>query len=162
MYSITTCLITIGQSRKISGDQQLPKLLSVEQNSVDTHWEEQKPSKMAALSSAKIPILSSSRPIPKILSKKSESRVRVSNQKPASFAANSRLYGELGGRRRASSPPGRLNAAGFAEVEPDLNEDPVDPWATLGVSEVLWFSLSYKSVSFLLLGIWILNSELYN
>lgn len=117
---------------------------------------------MAALSSAKNPLLSSSRPIPKILSKKSESRVRVSNQKPASFVANSRLFGELGGRRRASSPPGRLNAAGFAEVEPDLNEDPVDPWATLGVSEVLWFSLSYKSVSFLSLGIWILNSELYN
>ncbi|GMN46824.1 hypothetical protein TIFTF001_016009 [Ficus carica] len=90
---------------------------------------------MAALSSAKIPLLSSSRPIPKILTKISESRVRVSNQKPASFAANSRLFGELGGRRRAGSPPGRLNAAGFAEVEPDLNEDPVDPWATLGVSE---------------------------
>lgn len=30
----------------------------------------------------------------------------------------------------------RLNAAGLTEIEPDLNEDPKDRWATNGISQV--------------------------
>ncbi|XP_024027301.1 photosynthetic NDH subunit of subcomplex B 5, chloroplastic [Morus notabilis] len=91
-----------------------------------------------AVRSSPIPLLSSSSSsITKIFSKKSESRVRVLNQKPSSlgFTANSRLVGEILGRNRRSSSLARLNAAGFAEVEPDLNEDPVDRWATNSISE---------------------------
>ncbi|PON40163.1 Photosynthetic NDH subunit of subcomplex B [Parasponia andersonii] len=44
----------------------------------------------------------------------------------------SRRFTGLG--KRISSSSWRLNAAGLSEIEPDLNEDPVDRWATNSVS----------------------------
>lgn len=43
---------------------------------------------------------------------------------PSRFVSN---YGKLSSRR--------LNAAGLSEIEPDLNEDPKDRWATNGISQ---------------------------
>ena len=37
----------------------------------------------------------------------------------------------------------RLNAAGLSEIEPDLNEDPVDRWGTNGISPVRYYNDSY-------------------
>lgn len=60
----------------------------------------------------------------------SVNRVRVLIQRnfgsiPSRFGSN---YGKLSSRR--------LNAAGLSEIEPDLNEDPKDRWATNGISQV--------------------------
>lgn len=52
------------------------------------------------------------------------SRARVLLQTPLSSVKHGRLSLK------------RLNAAGLADIEPDLNEDPKDRWATNGVDPV--------------------------
>ncbi|OMO54746.1 hypothetical protein CCACVL1_27624 [Corchorus capsularis] len=69
--------------------------------------------------------------VPKISSKKVENRVRVLNQRDVSSVHFFKLVGSHGISRSRLT---RLNAAGLSEIEPDLNEDPVDRWATNGVS----------------------------
>ncbi|KDP40267.1 hypothetical protein JCGZ_02265 [Jatropha curcas] len=59
-------------------------------------------------------------PVPRICSCKIETGIRVLNHKTLKF------YERLGSRFNST----RLNAAGLSEIEPDLNEDPVDRWAT--------------------------------
>ncbi|KAL5542097.1 hypothetical protein UlMin_009807 [Ulmus minor] len=81
-----------------------------------------------AVCSSSLPLLSTN-PIPKISSKSSESRVRVSNQIKLGFS-QSGLCRELGERTSST----RLKAAGLSEIEPDLNEDPGEPWATNSIS----------------------------
>ncbi|XP_022147272.1 photosynthetic NDH subunit of subcomplex B 5, chloroplastic [Momordica charantia] len=68
-----------------------------------------------------LPLLSSN-PVPKIVFKSSEIR--------ATAFSNKRLLGKLATR----SGSRRLNAAGLSQIEPDLNEDPVDRWETNSVS----------------------------
>ncbi|KAI9196236.1 hypothetical protein LWI28_022143 [Acer negundo] len=60
----------------------------------------------------------------------SEIRVRFSSQRN-STSVHVGLYGNSSGRSGLT----KLNAGGLAEIEPDINEDPVDRWATYGVSE---------------------------
>ncbi|XVF62997.1 hypothetical protein PTKIN_Ptkin09bG0053700 [Pterospermum kingtungense] len=67
--------------------------------------------------------------VPKISCKKLETGVKVLNQTEA-CSARFKLVINHGNRSRLT----RLNAAGLSETEPDLNEDPVDRWATNGVS----------------------------
>lgn len=43
---------------------------------------------------------------------------------------------------RSSPSLTRLNAAGFAEIEPDINEDPLDRWETNSISPVCFLSYS--------------------
>ncbi|CAK9168520.1 unnamed protein product [Ilex paraguariensis] len=68
--------------------------------------------------------------VPKTCSTKPDpcgTRVRVSGQRnPCSVSFRFSMY-----HSRLSST--RLNAAGFSEIEPDLNEDPIDRWRTNGV-----------------------------
>ncbi|KAF3456905.1 hypothetical protein FNV43_RR01559 [Rhamnella rubrinervis] len=78
---------------------------------------------MAACSSS--PSILSTHSVPKTSSKSPESGVRVSNRRNLCFAP-SRLHGNRSLRR--------LNAAGLTDIEPDINEDPVDRWATNSVS----------------------------
>ncbi|KAH7522217.1 hypothetical protein FEM48_Zijuj07G0115000 [Ziziphus jujuba var. spinosa] len=74
------------------------------------------------------PSIFSTHSVPKISSSNSlEPRITVSNRRSLDF-----------GKRTWR----RLKAAGLSEIEPDLNEDPVDRWATNSVSPVLSFSLS--------------------
>lgn len=68
------------------------------------------------------------------------SRARVLVQRPSSsvkhgFGAN---YGRLSLKR--------LNAAGLADIEPDLNEDPKDRWATNGVDPVSILLFCYDPI----------------
>lgn len=65
--------------------------------------------------------------VPKLSSKLPKTRVKVSSG-DQSFTT-SKLYGKLEKKRLT-----RLNAAGFAEIEPDLNEDPHDRWETNSIS----------------------------
>ncbi|KAK6254853.1 hypothetical protein SCA6_016158 [Theobroma cacao] len=67
--------------------------------------------------------------VPKIRSKKIETRVKVFNQREVS-SVHLKLVRNHGGRSRLTI----LNAAGLSEIEPDLNEDPIDRWATNSVS----------------------------
>lgn len=60
-----------------------------------------------------------------------DARVRVSNEKTVS-AINCKF--STRNWRRSSS--WKLNAAGLQEIEPDLNEDPKDRWATNSIDEV--------------------------
>ncbi|XP_054822085.1 photosynthetic NDH subunit of subcomplex B 5, chloroplastic [Prosopis cineraria] len=53
------------------------------------------------------------------------------NPKSVSVPAPLKLHEAL---RTRSSSSTRLNAAGFAEIEPDLNEEPVDRWETNSIS----------------------------
>ncbi|KAJ7954801.1 NAD(P)H dehydrogenase 18 [Quillaja saponaria] len=76
---------------------------------------------MAACSSLSV---FSANSVPKFSSNASETRVRVLNQKTLIP-----VYSNLRKNRLT-----RLNAAGFAEIEPDLNEDPVNRWATNSIS----------------------------
>lgn len=46
-----------------------------------------------------------------------------------------KFAGNVGGARVRIRSPTRLNGAGFAEIEPDLNEDPTDRWATNSISD---------------------------
>ncbi|KAA8527691.1 hypothetical protein F0562_035440 [Nyssa sinensis] len=57
-----------------------------------------------------------------------ENRVRVSIQRTLSSIP---LESSVSYRRRCST---RLHAAGLSQIEPDLNEDPKDRWATNGIS----------------------------
>ncbi|OAY28034.1 photosynthetic NDH subunit of subcomplex B 5, chloroplastic [Manihot esculenta] len=61
--------------------------------------------------------------VPQFRSYQVETRIRVLNQKTLRF------YERLGSRYSST----RLNAAGLSEIEPDLNEDPIDRWATPGI-----------------------------
>ncbi|KGN56922.1 photosynthetic NDH subunit of subcomplex B 5, chloroplastic [Cucumis sativus] len=80
-----------------------------------------------------LPVLSFN-PIPKIIFKSSEiiSATPFSIRKISGTngISSSKLLGKL--TRRSLSL--RLNAAGLSEIEPDLNEDPVDRWETNSVS----------------------------
>lgn len=58
------------------------------------------------------------------------SRARVLVQRPLSSVK----YGHGASYGRLSLK--RLNAAGLADIEPDINEDPKDRWATNGVDPV--------------------------
>lgn len=69
--------------------------------------------------------------VPKISCKKLETRVNFLNQRGVCSVHN---FKQLVGDRKYRLT--RLNAAGLSEIEPDLNEDPVDRWATNGVSSV--------------------------
>ncbi|KAF2313928.1 hypothetical protein GH714_020660 [Hevea brasiliensis] len=62
-------------------------------------------------------------PVPQFRSDHFETRIGVLNKKTLKF------YERLGGRYSST----RLNAAGLSEIEPDLNEDPIDRWATPGI-----------------------------
>ncbi|KAK3043499.1 hypothetical protein RJ639_002078 [Escallonia herrerae] len=81
-------------------------------------------------SSAVTPSLLSTSPVPRIVSRSdpSETRVRVSIQK--SIGSVPLRFGRVCRRTGLR----RLNAAGLSEIEPDINEDPKDRWATNGVS----------------------------
>ncbi|XWS13757.1 hypothetical protein CRYUN_Cryun36dG0065700 [Craigia yunnanensis] len=68
--------------------------------------------------------------VPKISCKKLETRVKVLNQKEVCSVHFKLVIKNPGDRSRLT----RLNAAGLSEIELDLNEDPVDRWATNGVS----------------------------
>ncbi|XP_022722920.1 photosynthetic NDH subunit of subcomplex B 5, chloroplastic [Durio zibethinus] len=71
-------------------------------------------------------------PVPKISSKKLETEFNVLKQREVCSVhfkpVRIRIHG--GGSSRLT----RLNAAGLSEIEPDLNEDPVDRWAINSVS----------------------------
>ncbi|XP_021291521.1 photosynthetic NDH subunit of subcomplex B 5, chloroplastic [Herrania umbratica] len=67
--------------------------------------------------------------VPKIRSKNIESKVKVFNQREVS-SVHLKVVRNHGGRSLLT----RLNAAGLSEIEPDLNEDPIDRWATNSVS----------------------------
>ncbi|KAM7485258.1 hypothetical protein LguiA_001267 [Lonicera macranthoides] len=58
-----------------------------------------------------------------------DAKVRVSNEKTVG-AINCKF-----GTNWRSSSSWKLNAAGLQEIEPDLNEDPKDRWATNGIDE---------------------------
>ncbi|XP_009338949.2 photosynthetic NDH subunit of subcomplex B 5, chloroplastic [Pyrus x bretschneideri] len=66
--------------------------------------------------------------VPKLSSKLSESRAMVSRS--TQTHRTSELYRSLGKTRLST----RLSAAGFAEIEPDLREDPHDRWETNSIS----------------------------
>ncbi|XP_004288424.1 PREDICTED: uncharacterized protein LOC101294400 [Fragaria vesca subsp. vesca] len=66
----------------------------------------------------------------KLTSKLSKTRVTVSSPHIYSPTKSSLL----GINYLSKTSFTRLNAAGFAEIEPDLNEDPTDRWATNSVS----------------------------
>ena len=72
--------------------------------------------------------------VPKISCKKLETRVKVLNQREV-CSVHFKLVRNHGDGSRLT----RLNAAGLSEIELDLNEDPVDRWATNGVSSVSSF-----------------------
>lgn len=61
------------------------------------------------------------------------SRARVLVQRPLSSVK----YGHGASYGRLSLK--RLNAAGLADIEPDINEDPKDRWATNGVDPVSFY-----------------------
>ncbi|KAM5552935.1 photosynthetic NDH subunit of subcomplex B 5, chloroplastic [Rosa sericea] len=67
-------------------------------------------------------------PLPKLSSKLSKTRLNVSSGHIHSLS-NSSLLVNLSKRSFT-----RLNAAGFAEIEPDLNEDPTNRWETNSIS----------------------------
>lgn len=76
------------------------------------------------------PSIFSTNSVPKIRSNSPELRITVSTQRSLGHGVS--------GKRTWR----RLNAAGLSEIEPDLNEDPVDRWATNSVSPVLSLSLT--------------------
>ncbi|XP_057476115.1 photosynthetic NDH subunit of subcomplex B 5, chloroplastic-like [Actinidia eriantha] len=78
---------------------------------------------LSVISANSVPKIGSSMPDP------CDIRVRAPIQRnpgPISFKFNTNCHRKSGYTR--------LNAAGFTEIEPDLNEDPRDRWATNGVS----------------------------
>ncbi|KAA0049312.1 photosynthetic NDH subunit of subcomplex B 5 [Cucumis melo var. makuwa] len=83
-------------------------------------------------SSSSLPVLSFN-PIPKIIFGSSEivaAPFSIQTIQGSNGISSSKLLGKL--TRRSLSR--RLNAAGLSEIEPDLNEDPVDRWETNSVS----------------------------
>ncbi|PPD91796.1 hypothetical protein GOBAR_DD11262 [Gossypium barbadense] len=69
--------------------------------------------------------------VPKIRCKKVETRVNVmKNQREVGLVKFKLVRNHGDGRINFT----RLNAAGLSEIEPDLNEDPLDRWATNSVS----------------------------
>uniref|UniRef100_A0A9I9CP97 Photosynthetic NDH subunit of subcomplex B 5, chloroplastic n=1 Tax=Cucumis melo TaxID=3656 RepID=A0A9I9CP97_CUCME len=83
-------------------------------------------------SSSSLPVLSFN-PIPKIIFGSSEivaAPFSIQTIRGSNGISSSKLLGKL--TRRSLSR--RLNAAGLSEIEPDLNEDPVDRWETNSVS----------------------------
>ncbi|XP_065863185.1 photosynthetic NDH subunit of subcomplex B 5, chloroplastic [Euphorbia lathyris] len=62
-------------------------------------------------------------PVPKITYSEFKTTDRILNRKSVN------VCNRLGCRYSST----RLNAAGFTEIEPDLNEDPIDRWRTPGV-----------------------------
>ena len=88
--------------------------------------------KMALCSS--LPVLSFN-PLPKIIFKSSGiSATAFSNRSIPGI--NGISAAKLLGKSARGSRLRRLNAAGLSEIEPDLNEDPVDRWETNSVSAV--------------------------
>ncbi|KAI8561212.1 hypothetical protein RHMOL_Rhmol04G0320700 [Rhododendron molle] len=87
---------------------------------------------MAGSSSTALSVLSPPHSVPKTGSSKTdpcETRVSVSmrrNPRSISFGFGAESQGKRGSTR--------LNAVGLTEIEPDINEDPKDRWATNGVS----------------------------
>ncbi|KAE9455766.1 hypothetical protein C3L33_12333, partial [Rhododendron williamsianum] len=92
---------------------------------------------MAGSSSTALSVLSPPPSVPKTGSSKTdpcETRVSVSmrrNPRSISFGFGAESQGKRGSTR--------LNAVGLTEIEPDINEDPKDRWATNGVSAVRTF-----------------------
>lgn len=81
-----------------------------------------------AASSSSTPTILCTQSVPKTSFMSSESMVGVSNQR------------NVVGLGRPKRRLGKLNAAGLSEIEPDINEDPVDRWATNSISPVPRFS----------------------
>ncbi|WCJ23911.1 Photosynthetic NDH subunit of subcomplex B 5 chloroplastic [Euphorbia peplus] len=63
-------------------------------------------------------------PVPKLSSSHLKTSARIVNKKSVNG------LNRLGSRSCSST---RLKAAGFTDIEPDLNEDPIDRWRTPGV-----------------------------
>lgn len=94
---------------------------------------------MAGSSSTALSVLSPPPSVPITGSSKTnpcETRVGVSmrrNPRSISFGFGAESQGKRGSTR--------LNAVGLTEIEPDINEDPKDRWATNGVSAVRFLQL---------------------
>lgn len=75
---------------------------------------------------------------PRLISNPLETRVSFLNLPKTLSPMPSKLCGNQWKNRRLT----KLNRAGLSQIEPDLNEDPVDRWATNSVSPVRSLSLS--------------------
>ncbi|XP_023729356.1 photosynthetic NDH subunit of subcomplex B 5, chloroplastic [Lactuca sativa] len=90
---------------------------------------------MAGVSAKPLSALSISS-IPKIAanSEQSPNRIRVSSNAICSTSFGLR-YRSINNRCNGRNRINRLNAAGLTDIEPDLNEDPVDRWENSGISD---------------------------
>lgn len=75
--------------------------------------------------------------IPKLATKSEQPanriKVRSNTTCSTSFGIKYRTINNGCNSRKAKT---RLNAAGLTDIEPDLNEDPVDRWENSGISDV--------------------------
>lgn len=98
-----------------------------------------------AVSSSSLSVLSPNS-VPRISPKQSEINAKLSNPQD-SASVHVKLFGKSS---RRSGSVTKLNAGGkLALIEPDLNEDPKDRWATNGVDPVRIITISqYMLITF--------------